>query len=188
MVDDERKMKKLPLLWVGILAGLGLGLVIIYGVGFAGAFQKDENKAPQQAEIGELAPDFELTSLSGESIRLSDLRGKAVLVNFWATWCAPCVLEMPNFQKYYENYPGKFEILAVSSGEEQDTVEKFVKDMRLTFPIVMDPGSKVYALYRFRGYPTSYIIDKEGIIRFEQIGLMDEATLESYLTQVEAIP
>jgi peroxiredoxin len=98
------------------------------------------------------------------------------------------VLEMPNFQKYYENYPGSFEILAVSSGEAQDTVEKFVEDMRLTFPVVLDPEAKVYAQYRFQGYPSSYIIDKDGILRFQQIGLMDEATLENYLTQVGAIP
>lgn len=186
-MENERKSNKLPLLWVFILTGLGLGLLVVYGLGFAGGFSLGEKKAPEQVEVGELAPDFELMSLTGEPMRLSDLRGKAVLINFWATWCAPCVLEMPNFQKYYENYPGDFEILAVSSGEAEDTVAKFVKDMRLTFPIVLDPESKVYALYRFQGYPTSYIIDKDGIVRFQQIGLMDEATLEKYLTEVGAI-
>lgn len=187
-MENDRKVNKLPLVWIGILAALGLGLVVVYGMGFAEGIFQDEDKASQQAEVGKPAPDFELVNLAGEPVRLSDLRGKPVLVNLWATWCAPCVLEMPNFQKYYENYPGCFEILAVSSGEAQDTVEKFVKDMRLTFPVVLDPQAKVYALYRFQGYPTSYIIDKDGVLRFQQIGLMDEATLENYLTQVGAIP
>jgi peroxiredoxin len=187
-MENDRRMNKLPLLWVGILTLLGIGVIVVYGMGFAGALTRGSNQTLEHVKAGEQAPDFELASLSGETIRLSDLRGKPVLVNFWATWCAPCVLEMPNFQKYYENYPGSFEILAVNSGETQEKVAKFVEDMGLTFPIVLDPALKVYALYRFQGYPTSYVIDEEGVIRFRQIGMMDEATLESYLTQLGALP
>lgn len=168
--------------------GLGLGSVLFYGFGFAKATFVGDSKAPESAQVGALAPDFELQNIQGETVRLSDYRGTPVLVNFWATWCAPCKLEMPNFQKYYENYPGQFEILAIEYGESQDTVERFVKDMRLTFQILSDPDARVHALYRFLGYPTSYIIDAKGVLRFQHVGLMDEAALEKYLSQVGAIP
>jgi peroxiredoxin len=178
----ENKRKWLRLLGIGLIISLGLGLVIVYGFGFAGA-----HKAPDQAQVGALAPDFELKNLKGETVRLSDYQGKPVLVNFWATWCAPCKLEMPNFQKYYAKYPGQFEILAIEFGEPQDTVSRFVRDMRLTFPILSDPDAKVHALYRFLGYPTSYVIDQKGVLRFQHVGLMDEAALDKYLKEVGAI-
>jgi peroxiredoxin len=176
------RRKWLRLLGIGSVISLGLGLVIIYGFGFGGA-----NKTPDQAQVGALAPDFELQNLKGETVRLSDYQGKPVLVNFWATWCAPCKLEMPNFQKYYEKYPGQFEILAIEYGEPVDTVSRFARDMGLTFPILSDPDAKVHALYRFLGYPTSYIIDQKGVLRFQHVGLMDEDALEKYLKEAGAI-
>ena len=186
-MENQRNMKWLPLLGAGLLIALGLGLAIIYGFGYAGTASTGENKAPESAEVGALGPDFELETLSGENIRLSDLQGKPVLINFWATWCAPCVLEMPNFQKYYEDYPGAFEVLAVNAFESHDTVADFVEDARVTFPILFDPESKVHSVYRIPGYPTSYVIDRDGVVRFKHIGLMDEGALERYLTEVEAI-
>ena len=175
------------MLGVGLLIGLGLGLAIVYGFGFASTPLLGNPDAHISAEVGSAAPDFELESLSGSKVRLSDLRGKPVIVNFWATWCAPCVLEMPNFQKFYENYPDAFELLAVNSGEPVNTVENYIKNMGITFPVLLDPQDQVHELYPFRGYPTSYIIDKEGKVRFQHIGIMDEKQLDHYLSAVGAI-
>lgn len=187
-MDKKRILKWLPFISGGLLIGLGLGLAIVYGFGLAEVPAIRGSDAPDSAKVGALAPDFELESLSGEYIRLSDLKGKPVLVNFWATWCAPCVLEMPNFQEYYEKYPGAFEVLAVNFDEPHDTVSKFVKDVGVTFPILFDTDAKVHGVYRFPGYPTTYVIDSDGVVRFQHVGLMDESTLEKYLTEVEAIP
>lgn len=177
-----------PLMGIGLLLGVGLGVVILFGFDFAQASMFGKESTPQSAEVGKPAPDFVLQNIHGETVRLSDQRGKPVLVNFWATWCAPCKLEMPNFQKYYTEYPGRFEILAIEYSEPQDTVERFVKDMGLTFQILSDPDAKVHALYRFLGYPSSYVIDSAGILRFQHIGLMNESALEKYLTEVGAVP
>lgn len=176
------------LIGAGLLLGLGLGLVILFGFDFVQASMIEKEKTPEAAQVGALAPDFELQNIQGETVRLSEYRGKPVLVNFWATWCAPCKLEMPNFQKYYARYPGRFEILAIEYNESQDTVERFVEDMGLTFAVLSDPDAKVHALYRFLGYPTTYVIDSEGILRFQHVGLMNESTLEKYLSEVGAVP
>jgi len=137
--------------------------------------------ASHPLSVGVQAPDFALQSLAGNPLKLSDLKGKPVLINFWATWCAPCLLEMPNLQEYYEEYPGQFEVLAVNAGETERTVQKFVDDVGLSFIILLDPDGEVQQLYRIKGYPTTYFLDKDGIIRFQHIGLLTEAHIEEYL-------
>ena len=97
------------------------------------------------------------------------------------------MLEMPNFQKYYKDYPKQFEVLAINYGESKDVVGEFIHDIGVTFPVLFDNDAKVHGVYRFPGYPTSYIVDKTGVIRFQHIGLMDERTLENYLTEVDAL-
>lgn len=139
-------------------------------------------------KVGNQAPDFELLSLSGDRVRLDDQRGKPVLINFWATWCAPCVLEMPNIQKYYEKFPGEFVVLAVNAGESQEAVKRFVADMGLTFDILLDRGGKVQELYHIQGYPTSFFLDREGRIRAYHIGMLTEEQLAGYLLQVGVSP
>jgi thiol-disulfide isomerase/thioredoxin len=131
--------------------------------------------------VGSQAVDFTLLSLSGETNKLSELNGKPGLINFWATWCAPCLLEMPNIQKLYEKYPGQFEVLAVNAGESERTVQKFVDAVGLTFSILLDVDGEVQQQYRIKGYPTTYFLDKDGIIRFQHIGMLTEAQLTEYL-------
>jgi|MudIll2142460700_1097286.scaffolds.fasta_scaffold21764_2 thiol-disulfide isomerase/thioredoxin len=140
--------------------------------------------AAEAPVVASPAPDFTLTSLIGDSLQLTHFRGKPVLINFWATWCAPCLLEMPNIQKYYEKYPGQFEVLAVNAGETERTVQRFVDDLGVNFKILLDPDGKIQELYRIKGYPTTYIVDKDGIIRFQHIGLLSEKQIEEYLDAV----
>jgi thiol-disulfide isomerase/thioredoxin len=130
------------------------------------------------------APDFALENLTGELVRLSERRGKPVILNFWATWCAPCVIEMPNIHEFYEKYPGQFDVLAVNADESRLDVERFADDMGLTFDVLLDPGGKVQQLYEIRGYPTSFFVDRQGVIRVQHIGLMTEDNLADYLLKV----
>jgi len=127
-------------------------------------------------EVGHPAPDFALPTLAGKTVRLVDFRGqKAVLINFWATWCAPCRLEMPTMEKGYQKYKGKgLEILAVSvDAGPKSAVKNFMDELGLTFPALLDPDMKVFQLYRLFAIPASFLIDKQGIIRFKELGYRD---------------
>jgi thiol-disulfide isomerase/thioredoxin len=166
----------------GLLVGAGLGMMILFGTGFGERLfgvgsPRLGGGAVQSAAVGHPAPDFILETLSGESIQLSAQRGKPVLINFWATWCGPCVEEMPTIEKYYNQYKNELRILAVNDDEPAVEVENFVRDTGLSFDILLDPGAKVQSLYRLRGYPTSFIVDAEGIVRVQHIGPMSEKQL-----------
>jgi len=139
---------------------------------------------PVAPEVEAIAPDFELQSLSGKSVTLSSLRGRPVIVNFWATWCAPCILEMPNLEKFYQRYAGEFEILAVNAGESEEDVRRFVEKIGVTFPILLDPQIETQFLYRVRGLPTTFIVNGDGIIEAVHLGLLSEKQLSGYLAEV----
>ena len=142
-----------------------------------------------RAEEGHLAPDFALNTLDGKKIRLSDLRGKkVVLINFWATWCPPCRLEMPTMQQIYsEHGKRRLEILAVNiEPDAKEEIRDFVKELRLTFPILLDPDMAVTRKYRLFGLPVSLLVDREGVIRAKEVGYHDWTTKESR-RQVESL-
>src|SRR5690625_3326828 len=121
-------------------------------------------------EINNEAPDFELKNLKGETVKLSDYRGKTVMLNFWASWCPPCRVEMPHMETYYQDYKDEdnVEILAVNMTTlergSQDKVPEFVSKHNLTFPVLLDEKGVVKDLYKVMVYPTTYIINPEGII------------------------
>ncbi|MBI2883850.1 MAG: TlpA family protein disulfide reductase [Candidatus Methylomirabilis oxyfera] len=127
-------------------------------------------------DTGHLAPDFTLKTLEGNTIQLSEFRGKkVVLINFWATWCPPCRLEMPTMQQIYSEYKERgFEILAVNiEPDAEQAISDFVKELRLTFPILLDPDMKVIRKFRVIGLPVSVLIDRQGIVRAKEIGYHD---------------
>lgn len=137
---------------------------------------------------GELAPDFELTTLEGEEMRLSDYRGQAVILNFWATWCPPCRAEMPHMQTFYEKQQGNdVEVLAVNLTTEDRgmaEIEKFVEEFDLEFPIPMDIDGDIGALYQAFSIPTSYIIDREGRVLHKIVGPMDEEMMNEFIDEI----
>ena len=168
--------------------------LIILMLGFAwifisadksGASTSGKIPAPQQ---GFLAPDFELKTPNGETVRLSDLRGQAVLVNLWATWCPPCRAEMETIEKLYQEYQDQgFTVLAVNMTYQDAALEvmPFVNQHGLTFPILLDETGEVAKAYQLRSLPSSYFINRDGIINEVVIGgPMSEALLR---TRVEEI-
>ena len=138
--------------------------------------------APSQ---GALAPDFSLFNLEGEQITLSKLRGRPVMINLWATWCAPCRIEMPHIQDRFERYAGEgFLVLAVDFDEPAGIVADFRDELGLTFDILLDPGAEVQELYRNRNYPSTFFIDENGVIQVQHIGLMTEGQLDENLAAI----
>lgn len=139
---------------------------------------------------GETAPDFELTTLDGETARLSDYKGKKVILNFWASWCPPCRAEMPDMQKYYEEQaPGEnVEILAVNltpKDRGMDKITAFIEEFDLTFPIPMDTEGDIDKLYQAAAIPTTYMIDTEGKVRNKIVGPMAEQMMEEFIGNME---
>ncbi|MBI3358116.1 MAG: TlpA family protein disulfide reductase [Nitrospirae bacterium] len=123
-------------------------------------------------DIGQVAPEFTLKSLRGDTLSLSAFRGKVVLINFWATWCDPCKAEMPSMETLYRHYKrDDFEILAVSIDTvEENNVRDFVERFHFTFPVVLDNQFIVNQVYDARVVPTSVLIDRKGIIRERILG------------------
>jgi peroxiredoxin len=181
--------KDILIILAGIFIGAGLGLIIFIGFDLGGARSRLEGFTSGRAltfspAVGNPAPDFSLQDLSGESLRLSDQHGKAVLINFWATWCGPCRLEMPAFQERAGKYESELVILAVNFDEPAERVQGFADEFGLTFPVLLDPGGNVQELYRVRGYPTTYVVDAEGVVQNVHIGLLEEEQLDRYLSQL----
>ncbi len=128
-------------------------------------------------EVGLPAPDFTFPGINGKMVSLSDYRGKVVPVNIWATWCPPCVDEMPSMEKLYQKLKGEnFEILAVSINSlGLKAVAPFMKKHKLTFPALIDPERPIRISYKTTGVPESFIIDKDGILVKKIIGPLDWA-------------
>jgi len=132
---------------------------------------------------GQPAPDFELVTLEGETVKLSDYKGKKVILNFWATWCPPCKAEMPHMQEFYEkNKEQGIEILAVNLtnlDNGKTDIKKFVEDYELTFTIPLDEEGVVGMQYQSFTIPTSYIIDTSGVISKKIVGPMNEEMMST---------
>ncbi len=129
------------------------------------------------------APDFTLQTLDGESVSLSDYRGKLVMINFWASWCPPCNSEMPDLQSYYEQHQDEdFIILGVNYQDTPDKVQAFVEKYSVTFPILLDSDGRIANLFGVQGLPTSFFVDKEGNVLGYQPGPVTKEMLEDGIT------
>jgi len=127
--------------------------------------------------IGSRAPAYSAVDLRGTSLSLESLRGKVVLLNFWATWCAPCRHETPFLQSLYANRSGEgFLIVGVSmdTGDAREQVASFVREFGVTYPILVDPQTRGMDLYRVLGLPASFLVDRNGILRWSRFGPVSE--------------
>jgi peroxiredoxin len=165
---------------------LVLGFVWIFiSADKSGVSTSGQIPAPQQ---GFMAPDFELKTPKGETVKLSDLRGQAVLVNLWATWCPPCRAEMETIEKIYQEYQDQgFTVLSVNMTyqDEPSDVMPFVNEHGLTFPILLDETGDMAKAYQLKSLPSSYFINRDGIINEVVIGgPMSEALLRTRIEDI----
>ncbi len=117
------------------------------------------------------APDFTLPSLDGPNLRLQEQRGRVVMINFWATWCGPCRVEMPHLSKLYEKYRGSgFTVLAVNIDEDPHKAASLAKQLGMRFPVLLDTEKKVSRLYDLSTMPSTVLVDRDGRVRFVHRG------------------
>ncbi len=127
--------------------------------------------------------NFTLTDLHGKTWTLKDLRGEVVLVNFWATWCPPCQKEMPDLEALYKEFRHeRFVILAISD-EEADKVRPFITQRKITYPVLLDPGRKVYSLFNVEGIPKSFVYDRDGKLVAQSIDMRTQQQFREMLAQ-----
>lgn len=143
------------------------------------AEQRDEQaevEATTLVKVGQVAPDFSVEMLDGRTIKLSELRGKVVMLCFWATWCPPCRQEMAHLQEgVIDHFAGKdLVVLPISRGEQRDVVEKFIADNGYTFGVGLDPERAIYDLYASNFVPRTFIINKHGKVVYRVAGYDEE--------------
>jgi len=136
-----------------------------------------------------VAPAFELQNMDEEKVHLSDYKGKVVLINFWATWCPPCVREMPSMERLYRKFKDRpFTVLALNQMEDEDQVFAFTGQLEIdpSFTLLFDRDSRVANQYGIRGLPTTYLIDKKGMVRYRAIGgrLLDHPQVIKVIQQL----
>lgn len=140
---------------------------------------------------GDVAPNIQLKSLQGDVISLHDYRGQYVILNFWASWCGPCRVEMPHMESYYREYKEEHqvELLAVNLTSDErkgrQGIESFVNKNRLTFPILLDQEGYTKKEYNILQIPTTYILDQEGVIAYKIMGPLDEKKLIELMEQLQ---
>jgi thiol-disulfide isomerase/thioredoxin len=167
-------------LTTALAAALALGLVVS-GCPGQPATNGDATGPP---EVGKPAPDFELDTLDGQTLILSQLSGTPVMVNFWATWCGPCRSEMPLLQHIHEE--GRAMLLAVNVGENSSQVGQFMESAGFTFTVMLDKQATVAQKYNVTGIPATFFIDREGVIQEIQVGAFrNQVEIENILDRLD---
>jgi peroxiredoxin len=165
-------------------------LVLLAGMLFIGMTRVQPNDSSVVAAVSELAeqtpaaqidhpaPTFSLPDLMGRPVSLSELKGQVVLITIWATWCPPCRAEMPTIQATYEQYHARgFMVLAINQAEDSRSVAAFMQQYGLTFPALLDSESTVSQLYQVRALPSSFFVDRNGIVRVVYRGPMPRSII-----------
>ena len=143
---------------------------------------------PVPIEVGLAAPDFTTTLVDGSSFTLSEQQGKVVLLNFWATWCGPCVGEMPAFSRLVDTYGSQLALLAVNSGEDEQTVKSFLDKNGYTFPVALDPDWALGELYPTDAIPYTVIIAPDGTVASIQLGASNaDEMFDHYCQEIDKV-
>jgi len=148
----------------------------------------DSAGSAARVEVGSPVPAYSAVSLGGDSVSLAAHRGKVVLMNVWATWCHPCRDEIPELQAIHEQYAARgLELVGVSVDTESadDAIRAFMRDFRMTYPVWRDPAERVSAQFHIVGVPATFLIDREGVLRWRKTGPIQpgDATLRKALEQ-----
>lgn len=170
---------------------IGVGLILIGVTLFLVLMNKNTSSSAASSprnsvvpiSVNYPAPQLSLQNLGGETESLEDFRGKVLLVNNWATWCPPCKAEMPTLKQYYDTHVSEgFVIIAIEAGDEKNQVAQFSNDLNLTFPIWLDPDGASFHVFGNGNLPNSYVIDRNGTVRYAWTGEINLAMLEKYIT------
>ena len=157
-----------------------LSAIIILG-GITQLNIQNLNGADIGTEVGQKAPDFSLKNIDGEKVNLRELEGKKVFLNFWASWCKPCQIEMPDIQKLHEEYGEDVEIIAVNLGESKKEVKNFLEMRGYNFTILLDENREIGSKYMVRAIPTTYFLDEKGIITEKHLGVLNYEQMKENL-------
>lgn len=160
-----------------------LAMLIAVGIGYFVIGQPESIPVlanEQKPEVGYQAPHFTLTGMNNQPYKVEGKREKPVILNFWASWCGPCHLEAPDLQKIQEKYGQQVDLYGINAtaNDNPESAMAFVKEYKLTFPIPMDVAGTVTDRYKIMAFPTTFIVDREGVIQKKIIGTVDAATLE----------
>ena len=181
--------RQLNLLFIGLLIGAAFTVIVTFGL--PGGTRQPAPTTTSSAgtpgavvapEVGALAPAFTLQDIDGQQVSLSDFNGHPVLLNFWAVWCAPCAVEMPLLDTRYRTLEDQgLVVLGINFDDPVEDVRIYGDSLDISFPLLLDPGGEVQDLYRIRGYPSTILVDADGVVRMVQVGLMSEEQLDSLL-------
>ncbi len=176
-----QRRTRLPLPYLVVAAVLPIVLLAVYAAVFL------VRSAPPGARIGQPAPSFALADLEGTPIRLSDLAGRPVILNFWASWCGPCVEEFPLLQKAEAEHRGEgLTVVGVVFQDRSEAARAFMQRMDAGWPAAMDPGGSVSAAYGVLAPPTTFFIGRDGTVVDMQVGQLSRDTLERQVAAILA--
>lgn len=171
-----------------LLAGLVIGILLAAIVFFSGSNQNSDRITRVPPTVGSPAPVFKLDELDGQPLSLSDLLGKPVVLNFWATWCQPCRNEMPLFQRYADKLVDQVLFVGINQQEAPNIVNQFIDEVGIDFPILLDLDGNIAQIYYVRSYPSTFFIGSDGVLRAQHIGELDEKMLVLYLNTIGIQP
>jgi len=167
-----------------VLKAASIAGLLLLALGMIGCVGMQEG--PQDARIGQLAPKFELPDLQGNMVSLEELRGKVVMLDFWATWCGPCRRSMPMLEELQDEFPEDLVLLAINLVESPDLVRSFVAENAIRSRVLLDEEGQVGRIYRSLSIPMQVIIDKEGIVQHIEVGFVG-GSKERLKNQIEKL-
>jgi peroxiredoxin len=169
---------------LGLAACAAVTLIVLLVAAFT-ATQFGPGGVLSDVRPGSPAPDFEVPTLDGGELRLSDHRGRPVVLNFWATWCPPCVLELPLLIEAESRYADEgLVVIAMNAGQTPEHIDWFLDQQGIDMPVAIDPGRDVYELYGVVGLPTTIWIDRDGNVNAVELGVLTTDLIDEYVSEL----